>query len=269
MATRTSRSRNWVGSFDWLTVTLILGGVLLVYYLLPMLSLFLSVSPGSVLARVGEPQILRATITSLVSASLSTVLATVFGLPLAYWLARSDGIRTKLVLGVVMIPLVVPPTVSGIVLLTVIGEGSPIGATAHSIGFDLTRSLAGVVLAQTFVASPFVVVTGKAAFEGIDSELEEAARTLGVTRWRTARRVTLPLALPGVLAGVTLTFARALGEFGATMMVAYYPKTMPVQIWDSFKTSGLENAFPVAIILVIIALCALVILNTVAANPWE
>jgi molybdate/tungstate transport system permease protein len=112
-------------------------------------------------------------------------------------------------------------------------------------------------------------VTAKAAVEGVDQTLEYASRSLGKSRLVTARRVTLPLAGPGILAGVTLAFARALGEFGATMMMAYYPRTMPVQIWVSFVSLGLDEAYPIAILLVVIAVVTLVILNTAAANPWE
>jgi molybdate/tungstate transport system permease protein len=254
---------------DWVSVALVLGGVLLLYYVLPLFSLFLSVSPGDILARMSDPTVLNSAATSLLSASISTVIATLFGLPLAYWLARTDGIVTKVVFAVVILPLVLPPTVGGIVLLTVFGPGSPLGDAAVAAGVPLTRSLAGVVLAQTFVASPFVVVTAKAAFESVDQTLEYASRSLGKSRLTTARRVTLPLAGPGILAGVTLTFARAIGEFGATMMVAYYPRTMPVQIWVAFIERGLDNAYPVAILLVLIAAVALLILNTVASNPWN
>jgi molybdate/tungstate transport system permease protein len=254
---------------DWLSVGLVLGGMLLLYYLVPMVSLFVSVPPGDVLARMNDPAIVDAATTSVLSASISTVIATVFGLPLAYWLARTEGAVAKAVLAVVVLPLVLPPTVGGIVLLTVFGPGSPLGQTAVAAGVPLTRSLIGVVLAQLFVASPFVVVTAKAAFESVDQTLEYASRSLGKSRWTTARHVTLPLAGPGILAGVTLTFARAIGEFGATMMMAYYPRTMPVQIWVAFIELGLENAYPVAILLIVIAAVALLILNTVASNPWE
>ncbi|KYH24555.1 molybdate/tungstate transport system permease protein WtpB [Halalkalicoccus paucihalophilus] len=234
-----------------------------------MISLFLSVPAEDILARMNHPTVIDSATTSLLSASISTVVATLFGLPLAYWLARTDGAVTKIVLVVVVLPLVLPPTVVGIVLLTVFGPSSPLGEAAIAAGFPLTRSLAGVVLAQTFVASPFVVVTAKAAFESVDQTLEYASRSLGKSRWTTARHVTLPLAGPGILAGVTLAFARAIGEFGATMMLAYYPRTMPVQIWVAFIELGLDNAYPVAILLVLIASTALVVLNTVASNPWE
>jgi len=255
--------------FDWLSVALVLGGVLLLYYVVPMVSLFLSVPTGEILGRMTDPTVVDSARTSLLSASISTVVATLFGLPLAYWLARTDGAVTKVVLAVVVLPLVLPPTVGGIVLLTVFGPGSPLGEAAIAAGIELTRSLVGVVLAQTFVASPFVVVTAKAAFQSVDRTLEYASRSLGKSRWTTARHVTLPLAGPGILAGVTLAFARAIGEFGATMMLAYYPRTMPVQIWVAFIELGLDNAYPVAILLVLIAATALVVLNTVASNPWE
>ena len=269
MATRSDRSRTAIGGFDWLTVALVLGGVLCLYYLAPLVSLFLSVPSTALLDALGDPAVVSAASTSLVSASVSTALATVFGLPLAYWLARSEARWKNAVLAIVVLPLVLPPTVSGLVLLTVIGPNAPIGAFAVATGMPLTRSLAGIVLAQTFVASPFVVVTGKAAFEGVDPTLEHASRSLGKGRWTTARRVTLPLAAPGILAGVTLVFARAMGEFGATVMVAYYPQTMPIEVWDAFLEGGLDGAYPVAIVLVVVSIAALVVLNTVASNPWE
>ena len=271
MVTRTDSNRTGTATFgfDWLRVALVLGGVLFLYYVVPIVSLVLSVPAGDILARMSNPTVVDSATTSLLSASISTVVATLFGLPLAYWLARTNGAVTKVVLAVAVLPLVLPPTVGGIVLLTVFGPGSPLGEVAIAAGVPLTRSLAGVILAQTFVASPFVVVTAKAAFESVDQTLEHASRSLGKSRLTTARHVTLPLAGPGILAGVTLAFARAIGEFGATMMMAYYPRTMPVQIWVAFVELGLDNAYPVAILLVLIATAALLILNTVASNPWE
>ncbi|PSP90298.1 sulfate ABC transporter permease [Halobacteriales archaeon QS_4_69_34] len=268
MATGPFRSDLSTPRFDWLTAALALGGVLCLYYLAPLVSLFLSVPPGVVLARTSDPTVVTAATTSLLSASISTAVATALGLPLAYWLARSEAGWTSAVLAVAVLPLVLPPTVGGVVLLTVVGPDTPVGALAGRAGVPLTRSLAGVVLAQTFVASPFVVVTAKAAFEGVPRELEDASRSLGTGRWATVRRVTLPLAAPGALAGVTLAFARAMGEFGATAMMAYYPRTMPVQIWVSFVSLGLADAYPVAILLVLVSVAALAVLNTVASNPW-
>lgn len=257
------------GRFDWLSATLLLGAVLLCYYLVPLLSLLVSQSPAAVLGRLSSPAVVSAATTSLLASTASAAVATVFGLPLAYWLARADGRPATLVTAVVVLPLVLPPVVSGMVLLTVVGPGTFLGDLGESVGVPLTRSLVGVVLAQTFVASPFVVVTARSAFAGVDERLELASRSLGKGRVTTVRRVTLPLAWPGIVAGVTLTFARAMGEFGATVMLAYYPRTMPVQIWVSFQSLGLENAFPVAVILVGVALATIVVLNVLGTNPLE
>jgi molybdate/tungstate transport system permease protein len=254
---------------DWLSAPGLLGATLLCYYLVPLLSLVLAQPPGAVLARLTDPDVVRAAKTSLLGAGASTLLATLLGLPLAYWLARAEGRLPTLLTALVVLPLVLPPVVSGMVLLTVVGPDTLVGGAAATAGVPLTRSLAGVVLAQTFVASPFVVVTSKAAIEGVDRRLEYAARSLGKRRFTAVRRVTLPLAWPGILAGVTLAFARAMGEFGATIMLAYYPRTMPVQIWISFTTLGLDEAFPIAVVLVGLAVATLVVLETLGTNPLE
>ncbi|WP_435184600.1 ABC transporter permease subunit [Halobellus sp. EA9] len=264
-----SRARSIEGRLDWLSVVFVLGAVLLVYYLFPLVSLLVSQPPAAVIRRLSSPDVVAAATTSLLAATASAAIATAFGLPLAYWLARADGRIETLVTALVVLPLVLPPIVSGMVLLTVVGPETLVGRLAAANGLPLTRSLAGVVLAQTFVASPFVVVTAKAAFESVDRSLEYASRSLGKSRLVTVRRVTLPLAWPGILAGITLAFARSIGEFGATIMLAYYPRTMPVQIWVSFTTLGLDRAFPTAVVLVAIAVATLVVLNALGRNPLE
>ncbi|AUV83657.1 sulfate ABC transporter permease [Salinigranum rubrum] len=264
-----SRTEGGVERLDWLSVAFLLGAVLLCYYLVPLVSLVVAQPPGAVLDRLTTPDVTAAVRTSVLTAAVSTALATVFGLPLAYWLARTEGRRSALVTALVVLPLVLPPIVSGMVLLTVVGPNTLLGSAATAVGVPLTRSVVGVVLAQTFVASPFVVVTAKAAVESVDRSLEYASRSLGKSRWTTFRRVTLPIAWPGILAGVTLGFARAIGEFGATIMLAYYPRTMPVQIWVSFTTRGLDEAFPIAVVLLGVAVATLVVINALGTSPLE
>jgi molybdate/tungstate transport system permease protein len=262
-----SRTDADVGRFDWLSVSFLLGAVLLCYYLVPLVSLVGSQPPGAVVGRLTSPEVVSAAATSLTASLLSVTVATALGLPLAYWLARARGRLKTAVTALVVLPLVLPPVASGMVLLTVVGPDTALGGLAAAGGVDLTGSLVGVVLAQTFVASPFVVVTAKAAFESVDRSLEHASRSLGKTRLTTFRRVVLPLAWPGIVAGITLAFARAIGEFGATVMLAYYPRTLPVQIWVSFTSRGLERAFPVAVVLVGVAVGSLVVLNTLQSDP--
>ncbi|WP_436929048.1 molybdate ABC transporter permease subunit [Halosimplex halobium] len=241
----------------WGATAPVLGGVLLTLYTVPVAWLLVAQPPGAVLAALDAPFVVGAARNTLVSASVSTALATLFGVPLAYWLARAQFRGRTLVTAVVAFPLVLPPVVSGMVLLSAVGSGGLGGL----LGVEVTGTFAGVVLAQTFVASPFVVLTARSAFERVDAHTEEAARTLGASEWRTFRRVSLPLARRGILAGVTLAFARAAGEFGATLVLAYYPRTLPVQIWATFQGRGLDAAYPVAVVLLALASGALVLIN--------
>lgn len=250
------------GEGRFTTVLALLGALLLVYFALPLLALGLGQSPGAVVAALADPVVGSAAVHTLLTAAVSTLLATVLGVPLAYWLARTAWRGTPLVTALVVFPLVLPPIVAGMLLLSVFGQPGLQGLT----GFTPNGTLAGVVLAQTFVAAPFVVLPAKSAFEGQDPALVEAAWSAGASEWRTFRRVTLPLAAPAILAGVTLAFARAAGEFGATLMVAYSPRTLPVQIWVGFQNGGLAAAFPVALVLVGVAVAALAVVRTLGGR---
>lgn len=253
---------------DWQILSIALAALLVAYYLVPILSLLIAGSPTATLQHVTRPYVVSAVLTSLVSATTSTLLAVIFGLPLAYWLSRTSVRGQRAVITIVLLPLVLPPIVSGMVLLEVFGPDALGGLAQRTLNIRLTRSLAGVVLAQMFVASPFLVITAKAAFDGVDRSLEHASRTLGKDRRTTLRNVTLPLARPGILAGVTLTFTRAIGEFGATIMMAYYPRTMPVQIWVTFLSHGIDAALPIAVVLLGIAVAVLLVVYRLDADPW-
>lgn len=238
-------------------VLALLGGVLLVYLLFPFVSVF-SWSEGLGIAAFIDPSVLSAVKYSLLSAPVSTAIATVFGVPLAYVLARSTFPGKVIVDALIVLPLVMPPVVGGVMLLSGFGQFTPIGAFAASFGIQLTDSYLGIVLAQTFVASPFLIITARSGFAAVDQEIEQAARSLGKGPLETFRLVSLPLARGSILAGVVLTFARAMGEFGATMMTAYHPTTMPTQIWVTFISEGIEATTP--LVLILLALGFLVVL---------
>ncbi|MFP4530683.1 MAG: ABC transporter permease [Halodesulfurarchaeum sp.] len=226
----------------------LLGAVLFVYLLYPFVSFF-TWGEGVSLAAFFEPAVLGAIKYSLLSAPVSTAIATVFGVPLAYVLARATFPGKVIVDALVVLPLVMPPVVGGVMLLTGFGQFTPLGGAAASLGLPLTDSYLGIVLAQTFVASPFVVITARSGFAAVDREIEQAARSLGKGPIETFRLVSLPLARGSILAGIVLTFARAIGEFGATMMTAYHPSTMPTQIWVTFISDGIGATAPLVIVL--------------------
>ena len=269
MSTSESRNRVVANRGGWLsgrTPFVILGAVLFVYVCYPFVA-FLWRLDGFDSAAATDPATLSAVRYSLTTAPVATVLATVFGVPLAYVLARSSFRGKSVVEALVIVPLVLPPVVAGLLLLTGFGSLTPVGSFARSMGIRLTDSYVGIVLAQTFVASPFVVITSRAGFAGIDDQLEEAARSLGSSPVETFWNVSVPLARNSILAGIVLTFARAVGEFGATMLVAYHPHTMPVQIWVAFGSQGLDATVPLVVLLALIGFSVVFALQALGRTP--
>lgn len=248
---RLSRGQYGVSDVGTRTVLAMLGGVLLVYLLIPFVSFFTWMD-GVTQSGFTDPDVVSAARASLLTAPVSTAIATVFGVPLAYVLARRSFPGKPLVDALVVVPLVMPPVVAGVMLLTTFGRFTPIGGAAATLGIPLTDSYLGIVLAQTFVASPFLVITARSGFASIDREVEQAARSLGKGPLGTFRLVSLPLARGSIVAGIVLTFARAMGEFGATMMTAYHPHTMPTQIWVTYISKGVGATAPLVITLVVI-----------------
>jgi molybdate/tungstate transport system permease protein len=237
------------GRLDGGTVLLwILGAVALVYLTLPLVNLLLVEPWASVPAALSDPIAVSALVTSVVSASVATVCVAVFGIPLAYALAHWRFPLRPVVTLLVYVPLVFPAVVSGIVQLLVYGPYGSIGAFWARQGLELDSSLAGVVLAQTFVAAPFAIVASRAAFEAVDPATEGVAATLGAARWRVFWTVSLPQAGGSVLAGLILTWLRAMGEFGATAVLAYHPYTLPVYTYVQLTGLGLPAALPLALL---------------------
>jgi molybdate transport system permease protein len=175
------------------------------------------------------------------SASVATLLILVCGVPLGYWLARSSSRAMALLGFVVQLPLALPPLTSGVLLLFLFGPYSGFGQLT---GGALTDSFAGIVLAETFVAAPFLIVAARSAFASVDPVLEDVAATLGHPARDRFFRVALPAAWPAIRAGLALAWLRAFGEFGATVMVAYHPYSLPVYTYVVFGGQGLPAMMP-------------------------
>ncbi|WP_436344201.1 ABC transporter permease [Natronorubrum sp. FCH18a] len=240
-----------------LLVPAALGGLVVAYFALPFVTFLSRTGTATVAAGLSTPEARAAIRNSLLTAPVSTAIATILGVPLAYVLARTSFPGKLLVEALVILPLVVPPVVGGAMIVTAVGRFTPIGSAAAAAGIPLTDSLVGIVLAQTFVAAPFVIITARAGFGAVDERLEQASRSLGYGPLETFWNVSLPLARGAILAGISLTFARAIGEFGATMMVAYNPRTMPTRIWVDFITGGIDAIVPMGLALFVITLVVL------------
>jgi molybdate transport system permease protein len=233
----------------------------LAFLVLPLVGLLVRAPWTTMPRRLAEPGVLGALRLSLLTASLATVLCLLLGVPLAWLLARAEFPGRRIVRALVTVPLVLPPVVGGVALLLVFGRRGLIGAWLDStFGLTLPFTTTGVVVAEAFVAMPFLVIAVEGALRGADTRYEEAAATLGARRWTTFTHVTLPLVAPGIVAGGVLCWARALGEFGATITFAgNYPgrtQTMPLAVYLALETD-LDAAIVLSLILLTVSVTIL------------
>lgn len=226
----------------------LLGGCMALYLIGPLVYLLFVMPWPGVPSTLSDPDAIQALITSAISATIATVLMALFGIPLGYVLARFSFPGKSIVSVAIYLPLVFPPVISGIVLLVLFGPYGLIGGPLTNAGWEVDDTLAGIVIAQIFVAAPFVIVAARSAFEAIDPRLEQVAATLGHGRWSLFWRVSLPLARGGIIAGLVLAWMRALGEFGATVVLAYHPYTIPVFTFVQLSSVGVAGALPLALL---------------------
>jgi ABC-type sulfate/molybdate transport systems ATPase subunit/ABC-type sulfate transport system permease component len=217
-----------------------LGALLAIYLIAPIAAFAVRLMQGAPSA----PGLGGALVTSLVTATISAAIIAVLGIPLAYALARARGKVASALSVLVALPLALPPLMSGILLLYLVGPYTFLG---RLFGGNLTDTRTGIVIAQTFVAAPFLVIAARGAFRGVEPDLEDVARTLGHGRVARFMKVSLPVAWPGVQAGLLLAWLRSFGEFGATVILAYHPYSLPVFTFVQFDSTGLDSTMlPVA-----------------------
>lgn len=241
------------------------GTILVAFLVVPLIALALSQS-GHSLAGVAQMGDVRdAIVLSLEGALLSAALSAMLGVPLAYGLARTTFPGKGVVSALVDLPLAVPHTVAGIALLMVLGRQGLLGEPLQAlVGLKFWGTLAGIVAAMLFVSAPYTVNAARIGFEAIDPRLEKIARTLGLSPWRTFVRITLPLARHSIMTGITLTYARSISEFGAVVILAYYPMTAPVKIYELFLRFGLDQAASASVLLLVVSLALFVLLRALS-----
>ncbi|WP_260729754.1 ABC transporter permease [Dactylosporangium roseum] len=233
----------------------------LLFLILPLAGLLVRAPWTTLPQRLAQPGVLTALRLSLQCATLATLLCLALGVPLAWLLARVDFPGRRLVRALVTVPLVLPPVVGGVALLLVFGRRGLVGEWLDgTFGVTLPFTTTGVVIAEAFVAMPFLIIAVEGALRGADRRYEEAAATLGAGRWTTFTHVTLPLVAPGIAAGAVLCWARALGEFGATITFAgNYPgttQTMPLAVYLALETD-LDAAIVLSLILLTVSVAIL------------
>jgi molybdate/tungstate transport system permease protein len=247
------RERRFV-SYLPLVVLWFLGGSLLVFIVAPLINLVGRQTVQSLGSIASQVTVRDAIFLSLQTAAITTVVAVIFGTPLALFLARTTSRFKGVIEALVYLPLAVPHTVAGIALLLIFGKEGLFGKAAAPLGLQFYGTQAGIVIAMLFVSVPFMVTSARLGFESIDPQLEKAARTLGESPFGVFRRVNLPLGLGGIFTGAILTFARSIAEIGAVIVLAYYPLTAPVEIYNLFLSFGLGKASAMAVLFLLVAL---------------
>jgi len=251
-------------------VAIALTAILVLFLALPVVGLLLRVSPAELVARLADPDVREALLLSLRTTALSCALVVLLGTPAAYVLA-TRGFRGKAAVeSLLELPMVLPPTVAGFALLCAFGRMGLAGHALTALGVQLPFTTAAVVVAQTFMAAPYFVSPARAGFEGVDRRLLDAASTLRAGEAFRFLQVVVPLSLPSLLAGLALAAARALGEFGATIMFAGnlggVTRTMPLAVYVALQ-SDLDTALVLSVLLLVASIALLAGLRLLRRGP--
>ncbi|AMQ18352.1 tungstate ABC transporter permease WtpB [Thermococcus peptonophilus] len=227
-----------------------LGSFLIAYIAVPIAVVFIKQASdvGMLVKTLHDPYVVEAVRNSLLTATATALIALLFGVPLGYVLARRDFPGKSVVQALVDVPIVIPHSVVGIMLLVTFSS-------------SILDSYRGIIAAMLFVSAPFTINAARDGFLAVDEKLEAVARTLGASRWRAFLSISLPMAFSSIASGAIMTWARAISEVGAILIVAYYPKTAQVLILEYFNNYGLRASRPIAVVMVSLSLGIFVILR--------
>jgi len=242
----------------------VVGAVLITFIALPLVATVVYEGPGDLVTALEDPEVRSAITVSFGAALLATALSLVFGIPLAYIMARKQFPGKGVLQGIIDVPIVVPHTVAGIALLVVFGRMGMFSDEMSALDLKFEDHLLGIIAAMMFVSASFVVNAVREGFEAVDPRLEHVARSLGASGSQAFMTVTLPLSGSAVLTGAVMAWARAVSEFGAVYIIASFPKIAPTLMYERNLHSGLSESMPVAALLVVLCVGIFVTFRTVS-----
>ena len=260
-------------SFAWRPLASATTALYLLFICLPLLALLIQAfQQESFFAGLLSREALLALRLSLVTSTISIVIVVLVGTPFARLLARGNSLPLRIVDQLVELPIILPPVVAGVAMLLAFGRQGILGPALSQLGVNLPFTTAAVIFAQIFVAAPFYVRSAKLGFMSVPRDYEEISQTLGLSPWQTFLRLTLPLAAPSLMTGIALAWARALSEFGATIMFAGNltgkTQTMPLAIMTALESS-LDTAIALALMMLALALLVLAALALITRRSWQ
>jgi molybdate/tungstate transport system permease protein len=242
-------------------VSLILSLILILFLMVPIIGSLASSASG-LPGALTDQRTLSAIWTSFYCAFIATLVMLILGVPFAYLFTRAEFPGKKFLDSLIDIPILIPHNTAGIALFTILAPSYPIGAAFANLGIGFVDTVFGVVAAMAFVSAPFMIRSAQEAFSSVNPNMEKAGRSLGASKFQVFRHITLPIASRGVLTGCLLTWARSVSEFGAVAIIAYFPKTAPVYLYDVFVVQGLNAALPINGLLILLAIAILLIFRS-------
>ncbi len=232
------------------------GGAAIIWLALlgPVIALLTHLSLGSIRSSLTAPGALEPLVVSLESGLVTLGVLVLLGTPLAWMLARGRLPFPRVWEAGVLCSLLLPPLVIGLLLIFLVGPYTTIGQWLATLHLSATNTFLALVIAEVYESAPYYILGAQAAFSGVDPRMEQQAALLGDRPRRVLRRVTLPLAAPGLAMALAIAWARAMGAFGAVIIIAYHPYGLPLQIWVTLQATGLASALPFALVLLVVAL---------------
>lgn len=245
---------------------MLMGSFLILYIIVPLAGLYFRVEADVAIETLKDMEVLSVMWRSIWTAAMATAVIFVFGTPLAYFLARNEFRGKSFLEAIIDVPIMVPHTVAGIAVLMVFSPKALIGSLILRLGFEPINSSLGIVIACIFVSIPFYVDSARDAFSSVSPRIEKVSRLLGASMSYTFFRVSLPLARRGIFSGLIMSWARAVSEFGAVVIIAYHPMVAPTLIYDRFATFGLRYSTPIAVQLITLCLFMFILLRLLASG---
>jgi len=238
----------------------------ILFIIVPIGYLFIGVSIKDIIVSLKERDIINALFISFFSATCATLFGIVLGVPAGYFIARYKFRGRSLIESITNLPIVVPHVAVGIIFLNLLSKGQPLGRLFAFWGITFIDTLYGIAVVMSFVSISYIITSSIVGFRSVNTELELTARTLGASTLFTLKKITLPLVLPYILRGAILAFARALSEVGAVLIIAYYPKTAPILLYEKFENYGFNSAKPIAVIIILLSLILFILFLYVSSR---
>lgn len=246
-----------------------LGGLILLFILAPLIGMIIKTSGKDIFETIKETEVQKSISLTLGISFFTTLVFAIAAIPLSFLLAKNKFTGKKILLGIINIPVVIPHSAAGIAVLGFISRDTILGKIGSLMGISFVGSPIGIGLAMAFVSIPFLINSAVDGFSSVPERLEKASFNLGASSYKTFFSISLPLAWRNIVSGLILMFARGMSEFGAVVIVAYYPMVTPVLIYERFSSFGLKYARPVAVIFIFISLLVFVLFRIISRKPLK